>query len=175
MKYKLDLEASFKLLVVAMIAIGGLTFAADAQTENDCQTTACRQDLAAARAATAAYHDLESAKSDDFVPVFDCFALPEGPAMGFHYVNPERASDGVLDASQPELLIYLPNSFGKMDLVAVEYLLPGDPGDTPPVLYGRQLEYTPLVASWTLHAWIWRNNPDGMFADFNPSLRCPAT
>jgi len=23
---------------------------------------------------------------------------------------------------------------------------------------------------WTLHAWIWYRNPDGVFADFNPRV-----
>ena len=139
----------------------------------DCLTLECRTDLAAARAATAKYHDFQVAIDDQFVPVFPCLALPEGPAMGFHYVNGDRASDGALDPASPELLIYLPNEEGKMKLVAVEYLLPGSPTDPPPVLFGKEMHYTPVVSSWTLHAWVWKNNPDGMFADFNPRLRCP--
>jgi len=24
-----------------------------------------------------------------------------------------------------------------------------------------------------LHVWIWRENPSGMFADWNPTVHCP--
>ena len=26
---------------------------------------------------------------------------------------------------------------------------------------------------WYLHVWAWRDNPEGMFADFNPVVQCP--
>jgi hypothetical protein len=27
---------------------------------------------------------------------------------------------------------------------------------------------------WYMHAWAWSENSDGMFADFNPSVKCAA-
>jgi hypothetical protein len=26
---------------------------------------------------------------------------------------------------------------------------------------------------YVVHAWIWRHNPSGMFADWNPNVKCP--
>jgi hypothetical protein len=147
-----------------------------AHDEVGCETTQCRRDLAAARAGTAAYHNLQTAMDDQFIEPFNpnpCFTLPEA-GMGFHYVKPSRVADLTAVAAEPELLVYMPDDQGVQHLVAVEYLVPGSPDDTPPELYGHQFHFEPLVAGWTLHAWIWRNNPDGMFVDFNPKLRCPA-
>lgn len=28
-------------------------------------------------------------------------------------------------------------------------------------------------ADFELHAWIWKGNPNGVFADFNPKVSCP--
>jgi hypothetical protein len=145
-----------------------------AQHNEGCETIQCRKDLAAARAGTAKYRYLQAAIDDDFVEPFNpnpCFTLPEA-AMGFHYIKPSRV-DLLPAAAEPELLVYMPDDEGVMHLVAVEYLIPGSPDDTPPVLFGQQFHFTPLVSGWTLHAWIWRNNPDGIFSDFNPKLRCP--
>jgi len=25
---------------------------------------------------------------------------------------------------------------------------------------------------WYLHAWVWTDNPSGLFADWNPKVRC---
>ena len=58
------------------------------------------------------------------------------------------------------------------------------PGLFPPVrlmdLYagklvlGMQMHIlVPAVGFWLKHAWIWKHNPAGMFADFNPEVTCP--
>jgi hypothetical protein len=31
----------------------------------------------------------------------------------------------------------------------------------------------PAVGFYTLHVWIWRHNPSGMRADWNPEVICP--
>jgi hypothetical protein len=31
----------------------------------------------------------------------------------------------------------------------------------------------PAVGFWLKHAWIWKHNPAGMFADWNPEVTCP--
>ena len=97
------------------------------------------------------------------------YATRGGDGISLH-----QALDGSAVAAEPELLVYMPGDDGVQHLVAVEYLVPGSPDDTPPELFGHQFHFTPLVSGWTLHAWIWRNNPDGLFEDFNPKLRCPA-
>jgi hypothetical protein len=169
----ISLSVGFFLLSAFVLVLN----AAYGSTTEDqrCETKQCRKDLAAARAGTAAYHDLQAAIDAGFVEPFDpnpCFTLPDA-GMGFHYIKRERVDLSPV-AAEPELLVYMPGDDGAQHLVAVEYLVPGLPTDTPPELFGQQFHFTELVSGWTLHAWIWRNNPDGMFEDFNPKLRCPA-
>lgn len=169
----IGLLAGFFSLVAWVFSWNVVNVSAENNNEG-CATTQCRKDLAAARAGTAAYHDLAEAVGDDFVEPFNpnpCFTLPDA-GMGFHFIKPSRVN-ATAAAAEPELLVYMPDQEGRMQLVAVEYLVPGSPEDTPPVLFGHEFHYTPLVSGWTLHAWIWKHNPDGMFADFNPNLRCP--
>jgi hypothetical protein len=139
----------------------------------DCADAECLKALAAARAGTAKYHRYEAALEDGFVRVSPCVALPNGSTMGFHYMNFERMNDGELNPGEPEILLYLPDRRGRMQLVAVEYAIPGTAGDPAPSLFGRHLHFSPARSAWELHAWIWQHNPDGMFEDFNPRLRCP--
>jgi hypothetical protein len=172
-KMTIRLSVGFFILAAFVLALN----AAYGSTQEDerCESRQCRTDLAAARAGTAAYHDLQTAMDDQFVEPFDpnpCFTLPDA-GMGFHYIKRSRV-DSTPVAAEPELLVYMPGDDGINHLVAVEYLVPGSPDDTPPELFGQQFHFTPLVSGWTLHAWIWRENPDGMFEDFNPKLRCPA-
>jgi hypothetical protein len=50
-------------------------------------------------------------------------------------------------------------------------------GDTPQ-LFGRPFDgpmegHIPQMPwHWDLHAWIWHGNPDGIFAEFNRTIRC---
>jgi hypothetical protein len=33
----------------------------------------------------------------------------------------------------------------------------------------------PVLPLWVLHTWLWKDNPAGVFADWNPAVRpCPA-
>jgi hypothetical protein len=132
----------------------------------------CRAQLAQVRAATAKYHDVQTAIADGYAPLSPCVALPSGPAMGIHYVNIPKV-DATLDVADPEVLIYLPDAEGDLTLVAVEYMIPTAYSPNAPQLMGQHFHPGPQ-STWTLHAWIWRNNPSGMFADFNPKLGCPA-
>jgi hypothetical protein len=105
--------------------------------------------------------------------------------MGIHYVNGSRI-DSVLDPARPEVLVYEPQPDGSMQLGALEYVIFASDwaGEGPPQLYGQDFEYMPgqdeahpnrygLPAFWELHAWVWKTNPDGVFADWNPRVTCP--
>lgn len=47
-----------------------------------------------------------------------------------------------------------------------------------PTLFGQDFHLktnipgTPPV--WALHLWLWTHNPEGLFADYNPTVSCPA-
>jgi hypothetical protein len=167
-------------LVVATIALVTIISATAAEAASD---------LSRARAGTARFHDLASAHAAGYGgPLEDlagisCIDNPGVGVMGIHYVNGPLVGDAVVDAATPEVLVYqqLPN--GKLRLVAVEYVVfQGSwlaAGNTaPPTLFGETLTLIPggnrygLPPFYEIHAWIWMNNPSGMFKDWNPRGSC---
>ena len=45
----------------------------------------------------------------------------------------------------------------------------------PPSLFGVAFHRHPTLPLWVLHTWIWKDNPTGVFQDWNPAVRqCPA-
>ncbi len=147
--------------------------------------------LAALRNATAAFHDIDAAMAAGYtVEVADlagitCIADPNGSGtMGIHYLKPELLDDEAV-ATAPELLIYEPQSDGRLKLVAVEYLVlkadweaTNGAGAAPPELFGEHFHLTPagnrygLPDFYELHAWVWQPNPSGMFYEYNPRVSC---
>ena len=127
-------------------------------------------DLNAVRQATARYHDVAHTGHGGYVRFLDCMDDTVSKGMGQHYVNMALLGDnGALDATKPEALVY-DESSGKARLVAVEYVVPGAPTDPAPHLLGQTFTYLPSLGVWKLHYWIWRDNPDGIFKDFSPSV-----
>ena len=128
--------------------------------------------LAMVRAATAAFHDTAAANDAGYFSALPCFDSPAG-GMGQHFINGFYL--GQVDLTHPAALVYEPRDTG-YKLAAVEWVVPGSPNDTPPVLLGQPFTYLPALQVWKLHAWIWQPNPDGMFQDFNPTIqKCPTT
>ena len=129
--------------------------------------------LATLRRVTARYHDLNVARSDGFVLLHECENRPgEGP-VGTVYYNPARLLDGRVDAALPDALIYEPGGDGRPTLVGVEFAVP-DAGQEPPSFFGATFQREEEFGVLALHAWVWRHNPDGMFAETNPRVSCGA-
>ena len=85
------------------------------------------------RRATGRFRDINVAIGEDWVQGTPCVSGPNEGAMGVHFVLPDRIGDGVLDADEPEALIYEPLSNGAFRLVGVEFIVlantwTGDPG-----------------------------------------------
>src|SRR5687768_6209412 len=140
-----------------------------------------------AKSSTARFHDLDQAVAAGYsVKVADlagieCIARPGEGAMGVHMLNPALLFDeGVIDAEQPELLVYEPRNDGTLKLVALEYLVLQSAwtGAQPPQLFGREFDFTPagnrydLPPFYSLHAWIWKPNPSGILTPWNPRVDC---
>jgi hypothetical protein len=135
------------------------------------------------RSATARYTDLNVAIAEGFVPATPCVSGPDTGAMGVHFVLPARITSGVLNAEQPEALIYEPMSNGSMRLVGVEFIVlssvwASKNPDSVPALDGNLLNYIGapnrfgLPAFYELHVWAWEHNPKGSFADWNTLVTC---
>jgi hypothetical protein len=109
-----------------------------------------------------------------------CIAQPPQGAMGVHMVN-KKLLDGTIDATKPEVMVYQPEQSGKMDLVALEYVVfkSAWKGSAPPKLFGQQFAFTPtpnrfgLPAYYSLHAWLYKKNPSGLLSPWNPQVTCP--
>lgn len=120
--------------------------------------------------------------------------------MGVHYFRPDLLGitgtnprvDGVgthTDFRQPGVLVYEPQADGSLELVAVENLVFRDAWtaagrDGPPEFMGNQY-YTMIdnpgtpadeahgfAPHYELHMWLYRENPSGLFAQFNPNTSC---
>lgn len=129
----------------------------------------------AVRAATEKYKDPAVAVADGYVPM-PCVSGPAGGAMGMHYVNPPFLEDKVVDVAKPEALMYEPQPDGTLELLGIEFIIFGE----PTAYMGHLFNFTNapnrygLDPFYELHVWAWRHNPDGIFADFNPSVSCDA-
>jgi hypothetical protein len=149
--------------VAATAAVAALT-AAPATADG-------KSSLADVRQATKQFHDLTVLPDAGYEPFLDCFDAPAG-GMGQHFADLNRV-DGAVDALRPEVLVYEPRPDGYR-LVAVEYVVPGNLPKPDDLFPGSEFTMEPNLGVWKLHAWIWRGNPLGVFADFNPDVRaCP--
>ena len=101
--------------------------------------------------------------------------------MGVHYVNGPLVEDGQIDADRPEALMYESRN-GRLRLLGVEYIVMASAWHAthtePPTLGGQVFHYVgspnryALPAFYELHVWAWRDNPSGMFADWNTRVVC---
>ena len=133
------------------------------------------------RQATEAFHDVNAALAAGYGSAGSCVSGPEVGAMGVHFPNGTLVNDGELDAAQPEILVY-EQRHGRLQLLGVEYIVIAEPWDAkkvgPPVLDGQHFHYVGspnrygLPAFYELHVWAWKNNPNGMFVDWNPTVSC---
>ena len=146
-------------------------------------STGLEADLAAANLGTAAYQDVAEAEADGYVNTLGpgegslgCFESPAQGGMGVHYLRADLL-DATLDPAQPEALVYELDADAQITgLVAHEYIVPVDAwtGSEPPMLFGHHLHQHPVLPLYVLHTWIWKDNPSGLFEDYNPAVRlCP--
>jgi hypothetical protein len=136
-------------------------------------------DRAAAMLATAGFQDVTTAEAAGYassLATLGCFTDPERGGMGLHYINQSLMDDQV-DGTKPEALVYELDADGDITgLVAHEYIVPIDAWtkSTPPQLFGMDFHQHPTLPLWVLHAWLWKDNPSGIFQDWNPAVRqCP--
>jgi hypothetical protein len=122
-------------------------------------------------------------------------------AMGVHYVRPDLLGisappsprvDGNgthTDFNKPAILIYEPQANGSLELVAVENLVfikawEAAGHKAPPSYQGKSFDLMKddpattideahmFEPHYDLHVWLYRDNPNGLFAQFNPNVSC---
>jgi hypothetical protein len=166
-------------LLIALTGMGiGAAWADDAQ---EAQLAAMRQEFAK-------YKDPYVAVRDLYLSTVGCVHFdgskmeghidyPKG-GMGVHFVN--VTVQGPPDPMKPNVLIYEPKD-GKLNLVAVEWLVPLAATKERPSLLGQPFQgpmegHEPLIPKgfhhYDLHAWLFKDNPLGMFSPTNPDVTC---
>lgn len=134
--------------------------------------------LAQLRTATQSFHDLDAAVKAGYPrEVENCLIHEHHGAMGYHHVN-RSLLDAHVDIEHPEILLYERIADGKYKLNGVEFIVPfrawpRDSSATPTVM-GQPMKKEDNLKFWYRHVWVWSDNSDGVFADFNPAVSCPA-
>jgi hypothetical protein len=136
------------------------------------------------RDATERFQNVSAAQAAGYYLQFGCVSGPDSGAMGMHFVNMPLVTDGILDATRPEIVIYEPLPNGRLRLIGADYLVLADAWNAthsgPPQLMGQlfHLFESPnrfgLPAFYTLHVWAWKDNPTGAFVNWHSNVSCNA-
>ncbi len=133
------------------------------------------RDVARARAATASFRTLDSAVAAGYPrEVRACLSDPAQGGMGFHHLNRALLDDKV-DIERPAILLYSRRASGEYHLNGVEYIVlySARPRDAQPLMVmGQQMKRSDSLKIWYLHVWLWEPNSSGLFADYNPVVKC---
>ena len=163
------MEKKKTLQMIAMVALLAVAFASTALSVKG------QSELDAVRAATARFQSVDAALQAGYAPFMDCFDNPGVGAMGYHYVN-GSLMDLTVEALAPESMVYEADVRGQLQLVAVEYIVPAKEWDAQnnelPTLFGQRFHLNETLGVHVLHAWIGKDNPLGVFEDWNPTVSC---
>jgi hypothetical protein len=132
----------------------------------------------------------------------DMMGLPrEKGGMGIHYFRPDllgitappnprvNGASTHTDFLKPAILLYEPQADGSLALIGVENLVfakawKGAGHDEPPAFHGVSYDTMIDDPATTIdeahnfephhdrHVWLYRENPNGVFAPFNPRVTC---
>ena len=171
------------------LRLSDLSNAADAQTLSDLRQFTVRfHDVDAATGAQYVLFTHTPQTAAD-----GCISDATMGGMGYHYTLGNNIFDDAIDLLNPEFLVYAPTDAPRVDgvartrLAAIEYFLPftakwpapGTPGgktpttrDFPSMSGLPDVAFTPTdrFGGWMFHIWLWEDNNDGMFKNFNKSV-----
>lgn len=132
-------------------------------------------DIEKIRAATEAFRSLDAAVAAGYArDGGGCVDNPPAGGMGYHHQNASLLDDRI-ELERPEMLVYERLPDGEYRLNGVEYIVPFSvrpPDAEPPVVMGQELKPAPSLDLWYRHVWVWTENPSGLFADWNPRVKC---
>ncbi len=122
------------------------------------------------------------------------------PNMGAHFINQQLVEDGVFDPAHPEIVLYSQDAAGNWELVGSAFILPHqDVGQDHPEAFAGPLDnwhihynlcrspsgrFSSTTAQecdtlggqwassvgWMIHAYVWEDNPLGVFHMWNPNV-----
>jgi hypothetical protein len=155
------------------------------------QRPALPSELEALRTSLEKYQDPVVAIRDGYFSTLGCIEYPapggagrvayQAGGMGIHFLNPALVGP-VPDPQRPALLLYEPDSQGKLTLIGAEWFVPLATGvKERPQLFGQAFDgpmegHEPLLPQglhhYDLHVWLWKPNPAGLFSPTNPLVKC---
>lgn len=130
------------------------------------------------------FQDPEEAGREGYALAFGCVSGPDQGAMGLHFINMDLVTQGVLDPTKPQIILYEPTADGRLKLTGVDFLVDAQQWDSdkthkgPPELMGQLFHYFEapnrfgLKPFYTLHVWAWKDNPNGAFVNWHPNVAC---
>jgi hypothetical protein len=124
--------------------------------------------LKSVRAATSKFNSSVQAIRAGYDPSDHCV-----PQMGYHWVNTSLV-DPVFDLLKPEAILYAKGPGGNLRMVGVEYIVV-NVGQPAPMFGSQPFDVggTPLpIPHWSLHVWLYEENTNGMFVNYNPAITC---
>lgn len=182
------------LKVVALLALAAA--AAPARSQEKPAPPALAPELEAVRKGLARFEDAAQADRESYVAI-GCIDYGDHPEASKEdaanylnksglvtMVNYAAAMSGSLDPNKPAALLYDRPADGPLILAGAVWAVPvAKAGTTRPKLFGQDFKgpmveksLTPLVrldlTQYELHAWLWRANPDGLFARSNINVPC---
>ncbi|MFB6206010.1 MAG: hypothetical protein ABEJ05_05730 [Haloglomus sp.] len=130
-----------------------------------------------ARSALDVYARSKKAVQDGYGNPETCAKDRSDAAYGVPFV---KDPGGGMALEDPPILRYRLTSNWSYLLLGAEWFRPADAVDSPPSMFGQSfhepmpghLEKTGQPRHYGLHAWLFRSNPNGMFAPYNPAITC---
>lgn len=134
------------------------------------------RDIMTIRNATAKFKSTEAAEAAGYKLATGCVEHQPAGAMGYHFNN-GALFDATLDLVHPEVLVYEKMPDGTFQLNGVEFYVPKSAWKSadPPRIMGQNFQTAPSLDFWFLHVWVWKADPSGLFAPWNPDVKCPAS
>ena len=131
------------------------------------------RDIMTVREATAKFKITAAAEAAGYKRVTECVQHQPAGAMGYHFQN-NALVDTTLELEHPEVLVYEKMPDGTFQLNGVEFLVPISAWKStePPRIMGQALTKADSIGYWFLHVWTWKPSPSGLFAPWNPDVKC---
>ena len=131
------------------------------------------RDITRLRAATERLKASDAAIAAGYKAETNCVQHQPHGAMGIHFNHP-GLRDATLDVEKPEVLVYEKRPDGTFKLNGVEFIVPlaAWTKTEPPAIMGQSLKRADSLGFWYLHVWSETVNPSGLFADWNPNVKC---
>lgn len=146
----------------------------DATAEAAAPSDEERAGLASLRTMTAGFTDIEAARAAGYTDqITPCWYHRDNGGQGYHFGR-SALIDGNVSLMEPELVMYEPRPDGTMEFIGIEYIVPFAQWQQaePPRVLGQQMMRNEQLELWVMHVWLGKDNPNGMYAPWNPNVTC---